>query len=209
MNQIENYPGVYEVVNRLTGDRYIGSTARSFAKRFSGHRTALRYGRGVKALQAQWDEYGPDVFDFRPLSACSPKMVREYEARAIKIFQPTLNSTTHCNSLLAHNHDTKAKMAKAKQGRVASDETRKKMSRSQRARGKRSSDVVEHMTESRRRRVKSYEVRGESLTAAEIHEKYGVRYDVLYARLKLGWDLERAATTPPNPLGTNQYNAAT
>ena len=56
---------------------------------------------------------------------------------------------------------------------------------------------------------KKYEYRGETLTLAEISRKYGVKYALLNRRLRRGWSIEDAITTPK--LGghdLNEYKAS-
>lgn len=43
---------------------------------------------------------------------------------------------------------------------------------------------------------KWYTYKGETLTAAQWGERYGIRKSVLYGRLRRGWSIERALETP-------------
>jgi group I intron endonuclease len=58
--------GIYAIVNTHTGQTYIGLTSKPFRRRWAIHRSELRNGaHWNKQLQNDWDNYGPDVFDFR------------------------------------------------------------------------------------------------------------------------------------------------
>lgn len=57
------------------------------------------------------------------------------------------------------------------------------------------------LKENCRNRVDTVFVRhnGEVRKLIELAEEYGIRYSVVYGRLRLGWDLERALSTPEKP----------
>jgi group I intron endonuclease len=62
--------GIYEIVNLTNGKRYIGS-ALKFSARWAGHRHRLRAGEHhSRHLQAAWNRYGEDAFDFRVVETC-------------------------------------------------------------------------------------------------------------------------------------------
>lgn len=63
--ELDNLAGVYAIRNHLNGKRYTGSTKRGFAYRRYGHLRALRRGEHHSpALQAAFDKYGEDAFEF-------------------------------------------------------------------------------------------------------------------------------------------------
>lgn len=51
--------------------------------------------------------------------------------------------------------------------------------------------------------------RGERLSLAALGRRFGISPDTIRARLRYGWTLERAVTTPTGPLGTNQFKGTT
>jgi group I intron endonuclease len=56
--------GIYAIVNKENGRRYIGQTGR-FIARWTKHKLLLRRGEHpTKALQADWNLYGSDAFEF-------------------------------------------------------------------------------------------------------------------------------------------------
>ena len=58
---------VYEIVNTITGKSYIGSTT-ALPRRWNEHRSRLRKGiHPSQALQADYDKYGKDAFDYRTI----------------------------------------------------------------------------------------------------------------------------------------------
>lgn len=83
--------GVYVIVCCPTGEEYVGGTRMSFASRFAAHLTALRRGSGPRLLQAAWDTYGEDGFDFIPLKTFPRDQVALREAELIREAHPALN----------------------------------------------------------------------------------------------------------------------
>jgi group I intron endonuclease len=68
MPRLPDTTGIYEILCVPTQKRYIGSTQRSFRKRWAQHRSELR--RGIHpclALQRAWNKYGEAVFEFTVL----------------------------------------------------------------------------------------------------------------------------------------------
>lgn len=66
--------GVYCVLHRESGKRYIGSSATSLGKRWRGHRGSLRSGRHPnRYLQAAWNKHGEVAFEFIILERVSPE----------------------------------------------------------------------------------------------------------------------------------------
>lgn len=58
-------PGVYMILNIITGERYVGGTSKSFSRRWTEHKYALRKGKnGNPPLQEAWNKYGESAFCF-------------------------------------------------------------------------------------------------------------------------------------------------
>lgn len=66
--------GVYCIRNKVNGKVYVGSAAHSLSERWKTHR--LHLGRKThpnRYLQAAWNKYGKDAFEFTILAKCSPE----------------------------------------------------------------------------------------------------------------------------------------
>ncbi len=71
--------GIYQILNLLTGDKYIGSTT-NIVRRWQEHHKALRNGsHHCKHLLAAWEKYGEDAFEFAILEYCEPSDLLDRE----------------------------------------------------------------------------------------------------------------------------------
>jgi group I intron endonuclease len=128
--------GVYEIRNKLTGQRYIGSAV-NFEKRWYSHRSDLR--RGVHHsthLQRAWTKHGAEAFEFKPIIICAKEHVLLYEQFALDAYKPEFNICMVAGNILGvrRSEQTRAKLRLARKKRVVSNETRKKLSVAQSAR---------------------------------------------------------------------------
>lgn len=72
---------IYEIVNKVNGKRYIGSTI-NYKARWHTHRSALRNGKHHSfILQRAWDKHGADSFEFKLLLVCEREDRIDYENR--------------------------------------------------------------------------------------------------------------------------------
>ena len=70
-------------------------------------------------------------------------------------------------------------------------------------------DIKEIATRGRSRpNAKQYVFRGEMLTASAISKASGVDVHVFNKRVRRGWSVERAATTPVGPIGNPNWGRA-
>lgn len=77
----ERIAGVYEIRNTLNNKVYIGSSI-NVSKRLNAHRNHLKRGAHESIhLQASWNKYGPEAFQFAPLLVCAEKDILFYEQR--------------------------------------------------------------------------------------------------------------------------------
>lgn len=83
--------GVYLIRCRVSGLRYVGGTKHGFEERFAWHLNRLRCDAGPKRLQACFELYGPDNFEFVPLREFPADEVHEREREAIDALKPELN----------------------------------------------------------------------------------------------------------------------
>ena len=122
--------GVYQILNLVNGQRYIGSAA-DFSKRWSAHRKLLRNtAHSNQKLQRAWSKYGEAAFVFKPLLLCAPKNLLMYEQQCLDGYKPTYNICKIAGSPLGlkHTAETKAKMSAAHTGRIFSAEHRANIS---------------------------------------------------------------------------------
>lgn len=116
--------GVYEILNTVTGKRYIGSAVR-FNPRWNGHRVHLKRGsHHSRGLQSAWLKYGPSAFIFRPIIICEKQMVLFYEQIALDALQPEYNSLKIAGSCIGREvtAETRAKISRQNAGRKRSPE---------------------------------------------------------------------------------------
>lgn len=92
--------GVYEIVNIVSGSRYVGS-AINLKMRFRSHKHALRnHKKSPPKLQRAWDKYGEEAFQFNVLVECAPENTLEYEQLAIDAYKPEYNTRAEAKSNL-------------------------------------------------------------------------------------------------------------
>jgi len=130
-------PGAYMILNLLANARYVGSSARTLASRFSSHRWALRHNvHDNKHLQAAWNKYGESAFIFVPLKNCVKGRALEVEKCWYEKFKeagfPLYNLRENVESQLGmhHSEETKRKISEILTGKPhnVSPEGRKKLS---------------------------------------------------------------------------------
>ena len=96
--------GIYEIVCKPSGKRYIGS-AISFDKRWNVHRSQLN--RGVhhcRHMQRAWNKHGAEQFEFSVLLVCSGENLVMFEQRAFDVFRPEFNTAPRAGSSLGMKH---------------------------------------------------------------------------------------------------------
>lgn len=83
--------GVYEIVNKITGDCYIGSSI-DLDKREKQHfRESTWRDNPNKQLYKDMKQYGKDNFLFKPIWLCNPEELKKYEQVAIEKYIPQYN----------------------------------------------------------------------------------------------------------------------
>ncbi|MBZ0217345.1 MAG: GIY-YIG nuclease family protein [Fimbriimonadaceae bacterium] len=71
--------GIYAIVNKTNGDRYVGQSVR-IEQRWSEHRKDLRANKGSSpALQEAWNYFGEENFEFVILESCEEISLSERE----------------------------------------------------------------------------------------------------------------------------------
>lgn len=96
--------GIYAIRNEVSGKMYVGS-AIDIARRHAKHRYQLRTGKHPsKHLQASWDKYGEEVFEFAVLEECDSHLLIEREQHWIDELQPEYNKRKIAESNLGLPH---------------------------------------------------------------------------------------------------------
>lgn len=135
--------GVYRIRNMIDGKVYIGSSTRSFRKRWAEHRNHLRLGKHHSVrLQRAWNKHSEESFIFEIVERCAPQFCIAQEQVFLTWLRPTdpklgyNNSPTAGSSFGAkHSDESRLKMSRtAKTRPPVSDETRKKLSQAGRGR---------------------------------------------------------------------------
>lgn len=90
--------GVYEIVNVINGNRYVGSSIR-ITSRLSTHKCQLRQNKSHNQhLQSAYNKYGVESFVFRPLLYCDPENTLLYEQMCIDGMQTNYNKTKNAEA---------------------------------------------------------------------------------------------------------------
>lgn len=145
--------------NVTNGHRYIGSAV-NLRKRRNGHLRHLRNGRHHNAhLQAAWNLYGADAFEFMSVAYVDTHNLLLFEQLCLDGLKPEYNTSMVAGSPMAgrkHSDDARKKMSDSGRGRPShlrgitlSDEHKAKLSASKRGQ-KRTSEFSKHMSEMRR-----------------------------------------------------------
>lgn len=111
--------GIYEILNTVSGDRYIGQ-ASNFTKRWSRHRRMLQRGNhDNQHLQNAWNKYGECAFSFRVVERCEKAVITAAEQRWMDFHQPVYNKAPAAGSRVGvpSSPETRAKISAAHKGR--------------------------------------------------------------------------------------------
>ena len=83
--------GVYEIVNTITSDLYIGSSV-DLKKRKREHFSESTWKqRPNSLLYKDMKQYGKENFLFKPIQLCNPEELKKYEQIAIEKYKPKYN----------------------------------------------------------------------------------------------------------------------
>ena len=129
------YSGIYYIVNKVNGHKYVGSSA-DIERRWKRHKCMLREDcHDNSHLQAAWNKYGEDAFDFKIMAYTDSDkavvledfMLQNYFDR----FEYNIAKSATAPFLgREHSEETKQKMSEAMSGRTFSEEHKQKMSKS-------------------------------------------------------------------------------
>ena len=149
---MNNHPGIYAIVNKINGHRYIGSAV-NMAARWRVHTYHLRKNNHhSKHLQAAWNKYGKEQFDFVVLEVVdNVEKLIEVEQKYLDKDFPEYNTNMVAGSVLGFRFSTEAikKMSESHSGFRHTEESKNKMSEiwSGKPRGKYSEERVRKMSE--------------------------------------------------------------
>ena len=88
---MEKISAVYQIINTVTGDRYVGSS-KDLKRRWTAHRSpsAWKY-QPNKQLYKDMKKYGVDKFRFQILAPVMPEYLKQVEQEFIEMLKPTYN----------------------------------------------------------------------------------------------------------------------
>lgn len=127
---MNKHPGVYAIVNRLNGKRYIGSAV-DIPARWRVHVFHLRKGdHHSKHLQAAWNLYGREGFDFVVLERCDIENLIATEQKYLDELHPEYNTNPIAGNMLGFrfSEERKARMSAIHTGFRHTEESKRKMS---------------------------------------------------------------------------------
>ena len=122
--------GIYAIVNRVNGNRYIGSSQDVYS-RWARHVARLNANNHhSRHLQNAWNKYGAEVFDFIVLETCRNENLIKIEQKYIDAEKPLYNvsPTAGRTAGIIRSDEYREKQSKAQKGKVISEETRRKIS---------------------------------------------------------------------------------
>lgn len=138
--------GIYGIKNKVNNNIYIGKTGMNFGDRWDSHRSLLRGNKHFNQyLQRAWNKYGEENFEFIVIEDCSVDELNDKERYYIQLYREQNLSYNLADGgegggfLGKHlSEETKRKIGDKNKinmtGRILSDETKAKMSISQKER---------------------------------------------------------------------------
>lgn len=131
---MDHNSGVYQIINKVNGHRYIGSAIYLDGREYD-HFVMLKNGGGSNIiLQRACAKYGIDNLEFIILLYCTPEHCIMYEQMVMDKFKPEYNICKIAGSRLGvpHSEETRRKMLGNTNslGYKHSEETKRKMSES-------------------------------------------------------------------------------
>lgn len=99
--------GVYEIINTITGDCYIGSTIDLERRRKQHLRESTWKRNPNKPLYKDMKQYGKDSFLFKPIWLCDPEELKKYEQIAIEKYKPKYNVFDAYTGMSKEEYDKK------------------------------------------------------------------------------------------------------
>lgn len=160
--------GVYAILNKKTGQQYIGSAV-SIERRWHAHKCTLRKGKHKnRQLQTAWNLDGEASFEFRVITLCSKweALVWEQEAMETQDCSYNLAPTAGTTAGVSMTNETIAKMKAAKAN--VSDVTRERISQS----------MMGHVTSEETKRKISQATKGRKLSPEQVAKRRGKKASI-------------------------------
>lgn len=114
--------GVYQIVNKVNGKRYVGSSV-DVDKRWQAHRRELRKGsHHAQHLQHSWNKYGEGAFNIEVITECDPEMLIQEEQKELDTGFDYNSSPTAGNTLgMKFSDEARARVRQNRLDRYAAD----------------------------------------------------------------------------------------
>lgn len=97
--------GVYQILNIVTNDFYVGSTAWDFKRRWKIHQRQLKSNQHPNQhLQHAWNKYGGQNFRLDILEKCPPSQCLLREQHYLNTLHPSYNILKVAGSVLGYKH---------------------------------------------------------------------------------------------------------
>jgi len=88
---MDKVSAVYQIINSVTGDRYVGSS-RDVKSRWADHKKPSKWKQHPNSpLYLDMQKYGVDKFRFQILAPVMPKYLKQVEQEFIEMLHPTYN----------------------------------------------------------------------------------------------------------------------
>lgn len=138
--------GIYEIVNKTNGHRYIGSSVNIHNRTNLHIRNLNQNKHHSRHLQSAWNKYKADAFEFGMLISCPKNLLLYYEQQFLDLIHPEYNISPTASSVLGtkRTEEQRKRMSKSARNKTAeqrehikegaknrppvSDETRRKQS---------------------------------------------------------------------------------
>ena len=91
--------GIYEIVNTITGDFYIGSSVDLKRRKKEHFKKNTWQKEPNKPLYKYMQQYGKENFLFKTIQLCAPEELKKYEQIAIDKYKPKYNRRDACTEL--------------------------------------------------------------------------------------------------------------
>ena len=160
-DEIPYTSGVYKIENKTNHKVYVGSTVNLYHRMYEHSYTLENNIHKNKHLQASWNKYGKDAFEFSVIEECDKDNLLIREQYWLDYYKAYDNQYGYNICRFAGNtlgkklsEETKQKIREASTGRKASDEAKRKMSESRT--GKNNGMHGKHHTEESKQKMREH-----------------------------------------------------